>query len=271
MAPSPPAGLIEPVARGTLDAELAALVWWLLEAEVPLIVAGSGAPEARTALLRGLLEVVPAEASLLRFDGTDLHGFDWLPQAAELGWPRPGGPLPPPGRRAAWPGTRLVTPELTAAPGGVWGLTARVLVRSLQLGYSLATSIEADSLRDLSARLTTPPVSLAEDELRRLGLILVLGPAAGPGPARVVAAHYLRPLERDGQGPLQRRPPAVLASWDPTESRFEHFAWGLVPELEVRFGLRPRELERELAERQGIVAEALRPRATAGPEGSEPG
>lgn len=257
-APSP--SLVALVARGTLDAELAALVWWLLDVDVPLVVAGPDGPKIALEVLEALVGSLRPEASVLRFDGGDLDGFAWLPQAAELGWPRPSGPLPPPGRRAAWPGTRVIVPRLSAAPGATWGLAARVLVRSLQLGYSLATTVEAASLRDLLARLSVPDLALADDELRRLGLVLMVGRADPPLVARVETAHYLRPLERDGQGHLQRQPPAVLASWDATASRFEHFAWGLVPELEVRFGLRPREVEGELVERQRLLAETRRSR-----------
>ncbi|HYI21843.1 MAG TPA: hypothetical protein VEX62_04320, partial [Candidatus Limnocylindrales bacterium] len=45
------------------------------------------------------------------------------------------------------------------------------------------------------------------DEARDLGIVLVLRDG------RVAAAHYVRPVERDGAGHLQRRPPALLAAW----------------------------------------------------------
>ena len=58
MTPAPPTApsLVELVSSGVLDAELAALVWLLVEAQVPVVVA---APEGRAApgaqLLAGLL------------------------------------------------------------------------------------------------------------------------------------------------------------------------------------------------------------------------
>lgn len=104
-------------------------------------------------------------------------------------------------------------------------------------GMRLAAISGASGLREFIDRTTEPPDGLPEDAVRRLGLVLVLGtvPSAAPGPVverlRVVAAHYLRPLERDAGGHVQRRPPAVLASWEPSDDVFDHFAWGVTSEL----------------------------------------
>jgi hypothetical protein len=70
------------------------------------------------------------------------------------------------------------------------------------------------------------------------------------GPLRVTAAHYVRPLARDAHGHAQRLEPAVLATWDPADGRFEHFAWGVVPEIAARLGLRAGDLEADLHHRR---------------------
>jgi hypothetical protein len=69
-----------------------------------------------------------------------------------------------------------------------------------------------------------------------------------------VAAHYLRPVERDGHGHLQRRPPAVLATWDAKHADFEHFAWGVTPELASRVGRTQADFERRQAGRARFLA-----------------
>lgn len=107
-------------------------------------------------------------------------------------------------------------------------------------GMRLAAVAEAPGLKELIESATGPATGLPEDAVRRLGLVLVVGvvPSVAPGPVtdrmRVLAAHYLRPLERDGGGHLQRRPPAVLATWDPAADAFDHFAWGVTGELADR-------------------------------------
>jgi hypothetical protein len=49
--------------------------------------------------------------------------------------------------------------------------------------------------------------------------------------ARVVAAHFQRPPLRDAGGHVRPQGPAVLATWDAGVGAWEHFAWGIVPEL----------------------------------------
>ena len=121
----------------------------------------------------------------------------------------------------------------------------------------LPAVVEADSLAAVNARLAEPPFRAGEDELRTLGVVLILARGADARP-RVVAAHYVRPVERDGQGHVQRRPPAVLSTWDPASGAFDDYAWGILPELAARVAMEPRafeaERERRAAYLSGLVA-----------------
>jgi len=108
----------------------------------------------------------------------------------------------------------------------------------------------------------------SEELLSWLGLVLVLGPSAssatdhlGPPAAdplgRVLVAHWMRPVARDAHGHVQRLGPAVLAAWDEREGRWEHFAWGVMPELAMRIGQRPGDLDRDVAARSDLIAALL--------------
>jgi hypothetical protein len=115
----------------------------------------------------------------------------------------------------------------------------------------LATAV-GGRLEDVFDSLRARPVASADDELARLGVVLILDDDRGT--ERVVAAHYLRPVARDPHGHVQRMPPAVVATWDPAGNRFEHFAWGITAELADRIGMRPVDLEREQARRAETLA-----------------
>jgi hypothetical protein len=54
---------------------------------------------------------------------------------------------------------------------------------------------------------------------------------------------------RDAHGHVQRLGPAVLATWEPRDGAWEHFAWGVLPELALRLGRSASDLEREAAAR----------------------
>jgi hypothetical protein len=234
-------GLAALVREHLLDAELAATAWILVEGGVPVVVAGS-APTARRLLDALLAGVVPG-THLAHLTGAD-EDFAWLPQASELGWA--GGPTTPPrdGQPLQPSATRLVA---DIAEDATWGERARIAVRAASIGYALAATIDADSLETVFQTLKAAPIRVTDDELTRLGLVLVIAED------RVIAAHYVRPLARDEHGHTQRLGPAVLATHDPDTDRFEHFGWGITPELAVRIGQRPGDLELEIDRRRELL------------------
>lgn len=197
--------LVGLVARAVLDAELAALVWVLVEARVPLVVA---APQGRAGaggqLLAGIVGSIHPDESIETLTG----------------------PLGPAGASSLVRGRRA---------GGV---------------------LEADSLADVRRQLGTGPLPLSDDQLTFLGCVLVIGEGSGGGRGRlrVTAAHYVRPLARDAHGHSQRLDPAVLAAWDPRLERYEHFAWGVLPEIAARLGRRAGDLEADLHHRRDDLA-----------------
>ena len=183
-----PPSIVDLVAEGIIDAELAALAWLLTEGGVPLTVTGTASLTDRTRVAQAVLALPPDTS--------------WVLVDADL--ERPG----------------LAT------------LGARI-----RGGVRVGITLEAVDLRAAFERLSAAPDGLPEDAVRRLGVVLVLGRVLSTeiGPIdehlRVVAAHYLRPIERDVAGHVQRRPPAVLATWSEAAAGFDHFAWGLTPEL----------------------------------------
>ena len=203
--PTAAPSIVALVAKGVLDAELAALVWLLVEARVPLVVAvPAGRAGAGSQLLAGIIGSIHA---------------DEQPEA-------------------------LVAP-LTAAG-------ASSLVRGRRAGGV----IEAESLAAVRSKLGTGPLPLSEDQLTFLGCVLVVGEVgeARRGRLRVTVAHYVRPLARDAHGHAQRLDPAVLAAWDPRLDRYEHFAWGVLPEIAARLGRRGGDLEADLHHRRDDLA-----------------
>lgn len=253
--PPEPRSIAELIRTGTLDAELAAIVWLLAEARVPLLVAGAARGLGKTTVLSALLDFVPVAVNRVELRGVD-ETFDWLPQASDLGWPGTarrsamGPPIRP-------DNTILLAAELSDhMPAYTWGDAARLAVRATAVGYGLAATIHGDSLDDVFAALRANPVALTDDELSRLGVVLILR-VDRRGDRRVVAAHYVRPVVRDLHGHVQRLGPAVLATWDPTQGAFEHFGWGVIPELAMRVGRRAGDFELEAEARRAFLDELV--------------
>lgn len=208
--PGEPPSLVALIAQGVLDAELAALVWVLVEGRIPLVVA---APEGRLAAAGQLL------AGVL----TSIHPDE----------------------------------KVDALTGPLSAAGASSLVRGRRAGGVL----EATSLAEVRAALRGGPLPLTDDQLTFLGCVLVLeetgsGSSSGGrrGRLRATAAHYVRPLARDAHGHAQRLDPAVLATWDERLGRYEHFAWGVLPEIAARLGRRAGDLEADLHHRRDDLA-----------------
>jgi hypothetical protein len=228
-----------------------------VESRLPVVVAG-GSPAWRTTVRAALLDLLPPGTRAVRLRGED-ETFDWLPEAADLGWrgqvspPAGGATLPADPALPAW--TVLLADLEDRPPDGTWGERARLAIRAVSIGYGMAATAGGDRLEDVLARLAAHPVAAIDDELTRLGIVLVLATEGDdPGRCRVAAAHYLRPVQRDAHGHVQRMPPAVLATWDPRGDRFEHFAWGIADELAGRTGRSVADLERDRAHRAAHLA-----------------
>ena len=253
---APRRSIVELIADGILDGELAALAWLLVEARLPVVVGALAQGVGKTTLLEALLDFLPA--SVRRFDlAGAAEDFAWLPDAAALGWPTVG-PTTVSTPRVGPTSAYLVAAELSEhLPIYTWGAAARTLVRAASIGYGIGATIHADRLEDVHDELRAGPVGLTDDELSYLGLVLIVRAWREPDRTvvrRVVAAHYARPVGRDEQGHVQRLPPAVIAAWDEASDTLEHFAWGVMPELAIRLGRKAGDLERDQAERAAMLA-----------------
>ena len=240
--------IVELIRTGTLDAELAVQLWLLIEARVPVVVTADVPETGASTLLGALLDFLPSSIRVVELAGRD-EDFAWLPQATELGWP--GVPRPIAGAAPVRSDTTVlhISEFSDRLPGQTWGAAARVAVRAASIGYGLAATIRGDSLDDVFDMLRQPPVRLTDDELSNLGVVIVLRDL-DDGRRRVVAAHYVRPVARDTHGHVQRLGPAVLATWDPATDTFEHFGWGVTPELAVRVGRHAGDFEIEVDRRR---------------------
>ena len=236
-----------------------------------MVVAAGPQRTGKSTVLEALLSFLPTNVTAHELAGY-AEDFGWLPEGATLGW-RPHGfrgissaggmdssaPVASPERPVAPATTYLVVHEFSEhLPRYTWGEQARIAVRALSLGYGLGGTIHADSLEEVFAQLGGTGVGLTDDELSRIGVVLILRivphPATGVPVRRVVAAHYVRPVARDAAGHVQRLGPAVLATWDPATDRFEDFSWGVAAELAERVGRKAGDFDREVARRASTFA-----------------
>lgn len=248
-----PQGPHDLLRAGAVDRELLALLSILLEARVPVVAVGRSAPVSRR-VIAGLAGLLAPGARIREVTADD--DFAWLPEATELGWRRDRTGSAQGGARLTSSNGVLLAHGLASA-GGVTGERARVVVRALALGFGLLATMDGDGLDDVLNALHAAPVGADPDERSRLGVVLAIADAADT--PRLDAAHYVRPVALDTHGHLQRLPPAVLATWNPSLGAWDHFEWGVISDLAGRLGVTPLELEREQARRAAALLETAAP------------
>jgi hypothetical protein len=130
------------------------------------------------------------------------------------------------------------------------------LAALLRGGAGVGITLAAADLPEAMERLRGEAGGLPDDAIRRLGTVFALdGTSRGP---RCSIVHYLRPTERDGQGHVQRRPPAILAAWDEASASYEDYAWAVTPELADRVDRSQADFEERLRGRAALLAATSR-------------
>ena len=150
-----PLSLLDLVRNGTLDLELASLLWLLVEKKVSIIVAASPQRAGKTTLLSTLIDFMPPWFERVYTTGRD-EDFSFLPETD-------------PSK------TYVMVPELSDhTPAYLWGERLRTLFEALGEGYSMAATMHADSPQEVVAMLREQPVSVPGDLIASIGVVVNL-------------------------------------------------------------------------------------------------
>lgn len=227
-----------------LSATLAAHLTILADAGVPLVVAGAATADRRDALAAAVAAASPlptgAQSAEIKI-ATD-EAFVWLSDPAGVGCLAAGAGGAPRSPRS----TRLIAMGLVERLSAA---TTKTVVRALVRGFPLIATAPGRDLAELLDLLRGANLRVPEDDLFRLGIVVILG-GDGEVQSRVESAHLLRAPALDGGA---RRPPALLTTWDGANS-WDDFSWAALPELAARVGVRQANFSSQLAARERELA-----------------
>ena len=238
-----PLSLAQIVALGSVDTYTAALVWLILEHGASLTVAGPTDPQpgiGKTTTLNALLQFLPEGTALAYMSGTyEDFAFTRLPD---------------------------IEPERTYAlcnevsdhlPIYMWGRVARRYLTLPARGYHVATSVHADTIREV-VRMYQRDLRVPVEDIRRLGLVINIGLTGRVYPLRRrwFTTHFLKP-QADPACP-DAVVPVLLSSWNEVEDTFEHADQATFDELANWLGLSPSEFAPALQIREDCLAELSR-------------
>jgi hypothetical protein len=202
-----PLSLAQIIALGSVDAYTAALVWLILEHGASLTVAGPTDPQpgiGKTTTLNALLQFLPEGTALAYMSGMyEDFAFTQLPD---------------------------IEPEKTYAlcnevsdhlPIYMWGRVARRYLTLPARGYHVATSVHADTIREV-IQMYQRDLRVPVEDIRRLGLVINIGLTGRVYPLRRrwFTTHFLKP-QADPACP-DAVLPVLLSAWNEVEDTFEH-------------------------------------------------
>jgi hypothetical protein len=232
--------LAQIIALGSIDATTVALIWLLLEHGCSLTVAGPTDPQpgiGKTTTLNALLQFLPEGTALAYMSGMyEDFEFTQLPD---------------------------IEPDKTYALCNevsnhlqiyMWGRVARRYLSLPAQGYHVATSIHADTIREV-VQMYQHDLRVPVENIRRLGIIINIGLAGRIYPLRRrwFTTHFFKP-QADPACP-DKIEPVLLSSWNEVEDTFVHADQSVLDELAAWIGMTPAEFTPALQSRVACLTE----------------
>jgi hypothetical protein len=226
--------LAQIIALGSVDPETAALVWLLLEHGASLTVAGPTDPQpgvGKTTTLNALIQFLPEGTALAYMSGMyENFSFTRLPD------------IDPANTYA------LCNEVSDHLPIYMWGRIARRYLTLPAQGYHIATSVHADTIKDV-LRMYQRDLRLAANDVRRLGIVVNIGLVGRlyPPRRRWFTTHFIQPCADP------KRPDAVipvpLSLWNEFDDTFEHADQSILDDLAIWIGMTPADFNTALKQR----------------------
>jgi hypothetical protein len=242
--------LPELIARGSVDAHTAAIVWYLLEHRASYIIAGPTDPTpgvGKTTTLNALLPFYPAGTGLVYTLGM-YEDFAFTKEAP----PRETTVL-----------ANEVSDHLVIY---MWGKPARRFLRLPAQGFAIATSCHADTLKDVLAILTDD-IHLLPREIQQIQLIVNIGLHGHrwPQQRRWLTTHFIPPATSGATDAPADASPAgkhalpvpvqMVSCWDKTTDSFIPPAPEVVAALAAWAGVTPEVFQAAVARREHVLAD----------------
>ncbi len=235
-----PLSLAQIIALGSVDAHTVALVWLLLEHGASLTVAGPTDPQpgiGKTTTLNALLQFLPEGTALAYMSGM-YEDF-------------------------AFTQIEDIQPEKTYAlcnevsdhlPIYMWGRVARRYLSLPARGYHVATSVHADTIKDVIS-MYQHDLRVPLEDVRRLGLIINIGVVgrAYPLRRRWFTTCFFQP-HADPADP-GKIVPVQISCWNKVQDTFEHADQTVLDDLASWIGLTPAEFATALQTRLECLTE----------------
>ncbi|MGC9114154.1 MAG: type II/IV secretion system ATPase subunit [Candidatus Micrarchaeia archaeon] len=235
-------------AVNTLSAEVAALIWMAQQYELNVLV-GGGTASGKTSFLNAMLAFTPPNQRLVSIEDTRelvLPDFlHWTPLCTRM--PNPEG-------KGEVTMLDLMVNSLRMRPDRIVlgeirrQREAEVLFEAMHTGHAVYSTLHADEALQVKNRLVGPPISLPEEMIGALHLVVVQYRQRRTGVRRTYEVAEVLPQE----GGIALN---IVYKWDAREDRLVKVGdfIRLASEMALHTGLTGKELENDLSEKESVL------------------
>jgi flagellar protein FlaI len=243
---------IDPKAN-TLSKEVASLMWLCIEYELNILIAG-GTASGKTSLLNAIMAFMPPNQRIISIEDTRellLPDFlHWIPLTTRQ--PNPEG-------KGEITMLDLVINSLRMRPDRVIlgeirrQKEAEVLFEAMHTGHSVYSTVHADRVEQVKRRLTTPPISVAEELLEALHLVVVQFRHRRKNIRRTFEVAEVIPVTSPEGGTGIST--GLLYRWNPKTDKLEK-SWKsvrLFDEVKMHTGMSDKEISEDILQKENIL------------------
>ncbi len=236
----------------SLSPNIAALLWFAMENELNLMIAG-GTGSGKTSMLNSLLSFLPSNQRIISIEDTrelQLPDFlHWIPMATRS--PNPEG-------KGEITMLDLMINSLRMRPDRIIvgevrrSFEAEVLFEAMHTGHSVYSTLHADTVDQAHRRLTNPPINIPEGMLEALHLVLVQFRQRRLNIRRTLQlAEVVVPKAQKGNE-IEFN---ILYKWEPRSDKMLSIGKSkrIIDELQLRTGMSSRELAANLSEKEIVL------------------
>jgi len=232
----------------TLNAEAAAVIWQAMQYEMNIIV-GGGTASGKTCFLNAMLVFCPPNQRIVSIEDTRelvLPDFlHWTPMVTRE--PNPEG-------KGGVEMLDLMVNSLRMRPDRIVlgeirrQREAEVLFEAMHTGHAVCGTVHADDAAQVKARLVSPPISLPEEMLAALQLIVVQYRQRRTGIRRTYEIAEVMP-----EGKMIGV--NTVYKWEPKTDKLEKVGESarLINELSMHTGMSMKEMKEDLDEKKAIL------------------
>jgi hypothetical protein len=234
-SPTEPLSITELIRQGTLDEQIAAFLWIVMEERGSIIVAATPHEAGKTTMLTALLDFIPPEIETIYLRGW-YERFEFLDEE----------------RNPAE--TYLLSNEISShLPIYMWGRGVRRMFDAAGAGFGFGATVHAASADEVIHMLEHYPLEVPPKLITEIDVVLTLAYRPGArNPLRRVMRLEL--IEDAGGVPA----PRVLASRDVIGTELHSSPGMLINALVRTFGLEREEATSRLARRTAALTRMIR-------------